>query len=423
MKLLSIVVVTAVIQASSANEFLLNDRSLQHSTAPDRNNGSWLNFVLGIINNYLQQSRDKGPGPIPIPAFSFPPTLSPSDYRSDFPSDSPSFKISDVPSDMPSNAPSDVPSDTPSQYPIGFHGDSIKRSPPKSFSRCTRDVAIDFDSLTELQVVYLYELQLETGTSMARTISKVESILHEAVLDTICNSKSGARAHAVSSEPIDSPTSSCGEGCSTLLGRLTILVDAETVDGYQGVYCESLSSVRDMIADGGLANLPGIIATKNVRRDGETAPYMCNVDLPDEIANIPGDPKSPVDVSGEGDIEEDREGDGNATLLLSVLGYIGIGSGAFVLLGYLVLRKRNSRDMETSSVVRGASSDTADQRPYASEMDCYTESFSRASFDASIPHGESQSEVPTNADKYDRHQRFLNVESTEEDDRFFNVAL
>jgi hypothetical protein len=137
------------------------------------------------------------------------PSDMPSTMPSDAPSDVPSLVPSDVPSLVPSDLPSVVPSDSPSVVPSAWH--ATEYNLPAGYDVCGFSESIEFSSLNEIQVVYLYKLELSEGTSLVDTTSNIEAVLQQAVLDGTCKDASNrhrnlARAHAVSPEPPDIPS-------------------------------------------------------------------------------------------------------------------------------------------------------------------------------------------------------------------------
>ena len=135
-----------------------------------------------------------------------------------------------------------------------------------------------------------------------------------------------------------------------MIGRVSLLVDSDTIDEYRGVYCDTLGSIREEII-GGLNYVEGVSST-TLLSDGPDVPQICNFpQMPP-----PGDNGGVVsdDVGADGDntsrepagsIEglnyEDAEDDANLWLL--VFGFAGVGSAAALLVAIVVRRQRAGR--------------------------------------------------------------------------------
>ena len=138
-------------------------------------------------------------------------SAAPSDVPSAIPSAMPSqiSSVASVVEDSPSSAPSDYPSVVPSSW-----AELRESSVPDGYEVCGWSGGLDFDSMIEMEVVYLYKLQLESDAQLDRTIQLIESAIQEELLDSTCRDATDrhrnlARAHAVSPDPRDTPTGEC----------------------------------------------------------------------------------------------------------------------------------------------------------------------------------------------------------------------
>lgn len=149
-----------------------------------------------------------------------------------------------------------------------------------------------------------------------------------------------------------SSSASCGLNCFFMIGRVSLLVDSDTIDEYRGVYCATLGSIREEII-GGLSYVDGVSST-TLLSDGPDVPQICNFP---QMTNPNGDVVTEGDGSGN---NNNNNGDGTSrqptasgidgldyddaeegtNLWLLVFGFAGVGSAAALLVAIVVRRRR-----------------------------------------------------------------------------------
>lgn len=213
------------------------------------------------------------PSATPSDAPSFVPSLSPSSVPSDVPSSSPSALPSHSPSEAPSLSPSSVPSAAPSVSPtiIVLRENAVSAVPsmspsvittaptktptppspelltPTGFMSCgSAELGSEAD-LMNVQVTFLYSLKV-TDQSVSESVrDAVQFLILGAVLDKTCAAASSRSImHAVSAQPEDIQTASCGTLCAIMLGRLTLVLNTQSFDDSKEIYCVAKAAVEEL---------------------------------------------------------------------------------------------------------------------------------------------------------------------------------
>jgi hypothetical protein len=150
-----------------------------------------------------------------------------------------------------------------------------------------------------------------------------------------------------------------------MIGRVTLLVDSETVGEYGDLYCNSLGAIREMVAYGGLSGVPGIMSTENLLLEGQSLPYTCTVDPLDVIEEIPVD-----SIEGfSGNLDKFAENSERGTFLYSILGFLGLASAASTILGICVSRRRRVQSEMQTQRTHTTHRRNADEVPTSIDME------------------------------------------------------
>jgi hypothetical protein len=94
-----------------------------------------------------------------------------------------------VPSDVPSMVPSLQPSFAPSDYPSFVRSQWTAQDfgLPKGFQVCGLTDSVDFDTLEDVGMNYIYQIQLEVGVDLGGATKRVEQIFQDTVVGSMCN--------------------------------------------------------------------------------------------------------------------------------------------------------------------------------------------------------------------------------------------
>ena len=120
------------------------------------------------------------------------------------------------------------------------------------------------------------------------------------------------------------------------------------LDEQQEIYCKTLDAIRDILKDGDLANVPGILWTENLKTDGNASPFTC----PNEVSYFGEGPSGLTDTDRN---SLTSDGDGSSSLLFSAAAILGVAMGMSVALAMWVAQRRPAPAPASAPVVRNTS--------------------------------------------------------------------